>query len=246
MRYRDYDKFAPIYNQYWGNYSERFLPVLDNLALKDYPPPAPILDLCCGTGQLAVLLHKVGYQVTGLDGSEDMLQYAQERAPDCQFINDDARTFSLPPEFAVVVSVYDSLNHIMTITELTQVFSKVYAALKPGGTFVFDVNMESGYARLGDGSFGNVQDDQAFIVRYSWDAEEKRSCFQLTAFRLENGSWQRSDFSLWQTCYTEEEIRGRLELVGFTGVECHDALEVGMQHKPGDRAFFLAHKEAES
>ena len=241
MRYQDYDGFAPIYDQYWGDFSERFLPILDNLVLKDHPPPVPLLDLCCGNGEDS--RYVIG---NGLDGSEEMLRFAQERAPDCQFITGDARTFSLPPEYAVVTCVYDSLNHIMTITELTRVFSNVYAALKPGGTFVFDVNMESGYARLGDGSFGNVKDDHAFIVRYSWDAEEKNSHFELTAFRIEDGSWQRSDLSLWQTCYTEEEIRSRLELVGFTDVECYDALDVGMQHKPGDRAFFFARKEAES
>lgn len=243
MRYQDYDGFASIYNQHWGGFSERFVPVLEDLALKDYPTPARILDLCCGTGQLAACLQTNGYQVTGLDGSAEMLRFAKERAPDCHFIADDARTFSLPPEFAVVVCVYDSLNHIMTITELTQVFSNVYAVLRPGGAFVFDVNMESGYVRLGTGSFGHVNDDQSYIVRYAWDADQLCSHFQLTAFQLEHGVWQRRDLSLWQTCYSEEDIRNRLELVGFVDVECHDAVDVGMQHKPGDRAFFIVRKE---
>ena len=48
-----YDDFADVYNRYWGRFSVEILPILEQLALKDCPPGAAILDLCCGTGQLA-------------------------------------------------------------------------------------------------------------------------------------------------------------------------------------------------
>ena len=72
--YSDYDPFAWVYNRHWGNnFTALALLVLDRLVLPYLPARARILDLCCGTGQLARALSARGYQVTGLDGSKEML-----------------------------------------------------------------------------------------------------------------------------------------------------------------------------
>ncbi|MDR7586593.1 MAG: methyltransferase domain-containing protein, partial [Armatimonadota bacterium] len=82
FRYAEYDAFAWMYNRYWGQDSvQRFLPVIEKLVLPHLGPHARILDLCCGTGQLAQALAQRGYQVTGIDGSEEMIRYARINAP---------------------------------------------------------------------------------------------------------------------------------------------------------------------
>jgi len=69
--YSDYDPFAWVYNKHWGDsFTQHALPVLEKLVLPHLPAKARILDLCCGTGQLAQVLIERGYQVTVLDGSE--------------------------------------------------------------------------------------------------------------------------------------------------------------------------------
>jgi ubiquinone/menaquinone biosynthesis C-methylase UbiE len=53
-RYTAYDRFAWVYDRYWaGDFATRVLPVLERLLLASLPAGARILDLCCGTGQLA-------------------------------------------------------------------------------------------------------------------------------------------------------------------------------------------------
>ncbi len=145
-RYSDYDPFAWVYNKHWGeSFTHLALDVMEKLVLPYLPAKARILDLCCGTGQLAQRLIAHGYQVTGLDGSGEMLRFARENAPAAEFIMDDARSFKVPAVYHAVVSTFDSLNHIMSLKELTSVFHNVYAALQEGGFFFFDLNMEEGY-----------------------------------------------------------------------------------------------------
>src|SRR5271157_5236492 len=129
--YSSYDPFAWIYNRHWGNSFLPFvLPILDNLVLTKLPKNARILDLCCGTGQMARELKTLGYRVTGIDGSPEMLSYARENAPGVEFLQADARSFQLPQKYNVVVSVFDSLNHIMSTRGLKSVFVQAYNALR--------------------------------------------------------------------------------------------------------------------
>jgi len=134
-----YDPFAWFYNRYWGpEFCQDVFPVFERLLLPLLPPPARILDLCCGTGQIAGRLAELGYEVTGLDGSAAMLSFARHNAPAARFLQADVRNFTLPEgtgPFDLVVSSFDSLNHILTLAELNQVFRNVERSLTPGGLF---------------------------------------------------------------------------------------------------------------
>ena len=143
--YSDYDDFAQVYNRHWGGFSLRILPILEQLALDDCPPRSAILDLCCGTEQLAKALAARDYKVTGVDGSEQMLRLARQNAPNASFHCADARSFNLSTNFALVLSTYDSLNHLLTLEDLASVFRNVFRHLQSGGVFVFDMNLDAGF-----------------------------------------------------------------------------------------------------
>jgi len=78
-RYSAYDTFADIHSKSWGPELREWIPHIEEFITKHLPEGVPenpqILDLCCGTGELAQSLQNKGYQVTGLDGSEEMLHY---------------------------------------------------------------------------------------------------------------------------------------------------------------------------
>ena len=140
-RYTIYDKWAWLYNLTMGlSYAQNQLKTIEKILLPKLTEQSQILDLCCGTGQLVKLLCDRGYQVTGLDGSEQMLQYARTHAPQSNFILGDARNFSLTKPVDAVISTSASLNHIMSLEELKTVFTQVNSALNNGGWFLFDVN----------------------------------------------------------------------------------------------------------
>ncbi len=244
-RYSDYDRFAWVYNKHWGHsFTQLALPILEKLVLLYLPAKASILDLCCGTGQLAQTLIARGYRVTGLDGSEEMLRFARENAPAGEFIVDDARSFKLPNIYHAVVSTFDSLNHIMTLEELTSVFRNVYAALREGGLFLFDLNMEEGFKICWDDFFDIVEDDLVCIVRTSYRPEERIAQFNTTIFYLQEG-WQRSDLMLVQKCYSETEVQSALEVAGFIEIHAYGYNEQwDLEELTGgaERAFFVCRK----
>jgi len=243
--YSDYDRFAWVYNRHWGNsFTYLALPVLEKLVLPHLPAKARILDLCCGTGQLAQILMERGYQVTGLDGSGEMLRFARENAPGAEFIQADARSFKLTAVYHAVVSTFDSLNHIMSLAELTSVFRNVFAALRGGGLFLFDLNMEEGYRITWNDNFGIVEDDHICVLRSSYRPEEHTARFDTTIFRLQD-YWYRSDVTLYQKCYSEAEVRSALETAGFTNIDAYAYDEQsGMEEltAESERAFFICQK----
>ena len=243
-RYSDYDPFAWIYNKYWGAFATKVVPVLEELVLKDLPPGARLLDLCCGTGQLAHALSAQGFRMTGIDGSESMIAIARENAPDAAFRVDDARDFRIDGEFHAALSTFDSLNHVMSLAELTSVFRNVHRALIGGGVFVFDLNMEEGYRTRWRGSHGYVEDDHACIARSSHLPEEGIGKTEITMFFREADRWERGDVTLMQRCYDEDEILKALGSVGFVGAKaCDGGKDLGeeLSRFPG-RSFFVSRR----
>ena len=242
-RYAEYDPFAWIYNRHWGPVAiQRFLPIVEKLVLPQLPTGAHILDLCCGTGQLSHALAERGYQVTGIDGSENMIRLARINAPNANFIIEDARLFNLPKVYHAVVSTYDSLNHIMSLEQLTQVFKNVSACLLDSGLFLFDLNMEEGYKARWRGSFGIVEDDHVCVLRANFDESQTVAQVSITIFRKGGDVWHRSDLTLEERCYSEQEIRSALEAAGFINIQLYDAQkDLGWSGEIG-RTFFLARK----
>lgn len=214
-RYADYDRFAWIYNQHWGGFSQLVIPLLEQMILKDVPAGSRVLDVACGTGHVSKQLVESGYQVTGIDGSEEMLRYARENAPRAEFIAADARSFSLPAVYHAAISTFDSLNHILVLEELEQAFANIYAALLPGGRFAFDLNMEEGFVTGWNGHWGDAFEDHAYVWKNSYDPEERLARFDATLFRLEDGCWQRSDVILWERSYEPRQVFAALERAGF-------------------------------
>ncbi|MBC8291377.1 MAG: class I SAM-dependent methyltransferase, partial [Planctomycetes bacterium] len=140
-----YDVLAPTYNQFLSSFSQRVVPALDRLLLGQLPGGASVLDVCCGTGQLASELTKRGLLVTGVDLSAGMLSFARQNAPKAEFLQADVCTMTLPREFDAAVSTFDSLNHLPDRNSLAACFRNVASCLKPGGGFLFDLNMQTGF-----------------------------------------------------------------------------------------------------
>jgi len=243
-RYADYDPFAWLYTNYWGDeFHRQAMPVLEQLMLHRLPPRAAILDLCCGDGRITDLLARRGYAMTGLDGSEQMLSYAGERNANIRWLLADARHFDLPAAFDGVISTFDALNHVMTARDLQSVFRCVFAALKPGGWFGFDLNREEAYRELWVRTSHSVDNMAVSIARGSYDARRRVARCDVTLFR-NNGEWQRSDFVLRQKYHPPEDVLGGLEGAGFADVEELDAhTDLGMAGEIGlGRTFFRARR----
>lgn len=238
-----YDDFAWFYDRYWHEeFHHVAFPILERIWLPRLPRAARVLDVCCGAGYLAGLLHERGLKVTGLDLSPEMIVHARRRAPAATFSVADAAAFTLPPEFDGAVSTFDSLNHIVGPAGLEAALRNTAAALRPGAPFVFDVLFEEAYQSRWAEGFSIVRDDHVLTITSSgYDFRTRIAQCKLTMFRLLDGQWRRADAVVREQCHTAAEIDGALARAGFGEVVCYDARDLGMGGQLGEgRAFYVA------
>ncbi len=129
-----------------------------------------VLDLACGTGGLTRSLTARGLNVTGLDGSEDMLAVARARLPGVPLVRGDLRDFALPGQFDLITCVFDSLNNLTEPGDLGQALARMRAHLRPGGLVAFDVNTREGVRDLWeeDAIEGLAPLEDGREVHYHW------------------------------------------------------------------------------
>ncbi|HBG05741.1 MAG: methyltransferase type 11 [Geobacteraceae bacterium GWC2_58_44] len=118
---------------------------VESLIGKHLPGAKSILDLGCGTGRHDLLLAQMGYQVAGVDMSEEMLAVANTQLADLtphpsslNFHHGDIRSIRLEQSFDVVVSLFHVMSYQTGNEELAAAFATVRAHLKPGGICIFD------------------------------------------------------------------------------------------------------------
>lgn len=94
-----------------------------------------ILDVGCGTGDLAHDISKSGATVTGIDAAQSMTEAAKEKYPDIHFSVQDGEQFSFDPQFHAVFS--NAAIHWMKNQQ--KVIQNCYDVLLPGGRFVAEL-----------------------------------------------------------------------------------------------------------
>ena len=189
--YDRYDGWASLYNATMGpEYGHAQFEIVERLILPSIPARATILDLCCGTGQLLTPLAEAGYAVTGLDGSTEMLRFAAENAPDAKLVAEDAREFRNPEAFDAVVSTSASLNHVGSLDDLQCVFGNVFASLRPGGGFLFDLNHPAQLERWWNGrpTEGEIDRHLAWMITPEYDAARSEGRFTVTVYSAPEAS----------------------------------------------------------
>lgn len=230
---QDYGKtFARVYNDRWKSYAETVAPMISKHFRVSHGKNGKVLDVCCGTGQLAKTLLEDGFSVTGVDLSPSMIAIAVENnrafveAGRAQFIVSDAAVYKEPGEFDFAVSTFDALNHLPDTKTLAAVFNNVGASLKSGGIFLFDLNSRRHIER-----WTNIQitddDDVVIISRDFYLPENERAYMKLTGFvKMQNDSWERFDELLHNTVFPFDIVKQLLENAGFERVTFHPKNDV--------------------
>ncbi len=139
-----YSGFAEVYDLFMDNvpyeiWGEYLLDRLLEYGIRD----GLVLDLGCGTGKMTRFLAKEGYDMIGVDVSQEMLGIAAEKESEGKpilYLNQDMREFELYGTVRAVVSVCDALNYLTEQEDLLSVFKLVNNYLDPGGIFIFDMN----------------------------------------------------------------------------------------------------------
>lgn len=250
-----YTSFAAVYDTFmdnvpyeeWGRYLHRLL--------REYGiDSGMVLDLGCGTGTMTEYLAERGYDMIGVDYSEDMLEIALEKklksGHDILYLCQDMREFELYGTVRAIVSICDSVNYITEPSELQQVFYWVNNYLDPDGIFIFDFNTEYKYREiLGDCTIAESREDCSFIWDNYYYEEEKINEYELSLFvrdeeLSENGQeiYKRYQETHYQRGYTLEEMKALLEAAGMKVQAAYDAFTKEQPSEESERIYVIASK----
>ncbi len=245
-----YTSFARVYDTFMDNipYEEwaKYLTAL----LREYGVTEGLmLDLGCGTGTMTEMLADQGYDMIGVDYSEDMLEIAMEKRAesghDILYLLQDMREFELYGTVGAVVSVCDSVNYITEEEDLEEVFRLVNNYLDPKGIFIFDFKTLYNYQTvLGDRTIAEKREECSFIWDNYYYEEEKINEYELTLFIQDEGNLYRKFEELhYQRAYTLDDMIRLIQKSGLEFVTAYDAFTKHAPHEKSERIYVIAREK---
>ena len=186
-----------------------------------------MLELGCGTGTLTEMFAARGYDMIGVDNSEEMLAEAAAKREESKnsilYLNQDMREFELYGTVRAVVSLCDTMNYLTEYEDLVTVCRLVNNYLDPGGIFLFDLKTDHYFKSIGCQSFCDADEEVSFIWDNDYDEESHINSYALTLFVQQTDSlYQRCDEYHEQRAFSIEEVRRAIEEAGMTFVEAID------------------------
>ena len=204
------------------------------------------IDAACGSGVVTRALKRQGYDVIGVDVSQEMLLEAQEitlkEHLNIEYLKQDIRSLKSFKKVGFITCINDGLNYIES-ADLLKVFKSLNKCLLKGGTLVFDVSTESKMKNVLNGQmYGDNSEDLSFMWFSEYNEGDKKLSMTLTFFEKSGSVYKRYDEEQVQYAHSVEQIKDELKKAGFSLVsvtnEC--GLSFVNEHQ---RAVFTAIKE---
>lgn len=205
------------------------------------------LDLACGTGSFIIELKKRNIDVFGADMSEDMLAQAQMKLQESglhvMLIHSSMQELELPEKIDTCVCTLDSINHIVSKTELVRAFSNISKYLTDNGLFVFDVNTVFKHREiLGDNCF-ILETDSVFCAwqnDYSPDTNEV--LITLDFFEPDEDVYVRSSEQFSERAYTHKEMEDMLTSSDLEVIAIYDDMSFEKPKENSQREIYVVRK----
>lgn len=234
----DYSAFADFYETCFQKYMKE--------------KPVLVLDLACGTGKMTEELDKRGYDMTGIDLSNDMLMIAKDRAYDSGrnenilYLCQNMTSFELYGTVDACVCTLDGLNYLTEDGDLDKTFSLVHNYLIPDGLFIFDMSTKYKFENVYAANsylYEGVAEGQKYFCAWlnMYDRESEICEFSLTAFtEMQNGKYFRGDEVQYQRMYTVEYVSEALKKNGLELLSVCGGLDFSPLTDNDERMFFVA------
>jgi SAM-dependent methyltransferase len=240
-----YGRFAYLYDKLmsdvpyerWMDYVKQYVPTTG----------ASVLDVACGTGTITQLFVQHGYNVTGIDLSEEMLAVAAEKVGDkVPLYAQDMSQLDVGKTFDVVTIFCDSLNYVLEEEDIQRTFTCAYEHVKQGGYFLFDVHSLYKIHEVFANETFTVNDEDISLIWNCFEGEYEHSVeHELTFFTKDENHDYYHRFDEFHIQRTFEPTQYIKWLVGAGFEVVSISAEYGTEDvaETSDRLFFAARKK---
>lgn len=253
------DEFSKVYDRFWNDFIDEIGPKISKIHQKycSTNKNQKVLDLGCGTGRLIKILSNDGYKVTGIDKSVSMLKIANSKLKGeikdkrVILLEENMEDFNLDNTYNLIVSTFDSINHLDELNQVNSCFSKVYTHLEDNGIFIFDINSEEVLKKWNFIDLDESEDkSMIYIMHGKYEGGESKAYTRVIGFIDENldGNYKRFDEIMYNSLFKISDILQILEDVGFSETimyseDLEKTLEKDATHK--ERVFIVGIKKTQ-
>ena len=242
-----YCEFSAVYDELTQNvdYPKRF-EYINHFLIENNITNGTVLDLACGTGSMSIELIKNGFNVIGIDLSENMLEIASNRlleyGDNFSLLKGNMTDYRLDKSVKACICSLDSINHLNDINDVEKTFCNVYNSLDENGVFVFDVNTIYKHNEiLANNTF--VFDEEDFYLVWDNKFESDRVVrIMLDMFVWNGKSYDRFSESFEETAYSIDDFLDALCTAGFSDISVYDELTLNPPREKSERLYFICKK----
>ena len=134
--YNDYCKYSDFYDIFnkYRNYNRELRFILEIAKNKKY-----LLDLGCGTGTHLSMLENLGYKVTGIDNSYNMVLLSKEKVKS-NIYQMNILDFKINERFDAIISMHSVFNHLKNYDEFEKALKNALEHLNNKGVMIIDLD----------------------------------------------------------------------------------------------------------
>ncbi|ADO81988.1 class I SAM-dependent DNA methyltransferase [Ilyobacter polytropus] len=236
-----YQEFAKVYDKFMelADYDE-WHDFVSYVIEGNNPGGKTLLDLGCGTGEVLKRFLEE-YECTGVDISEDMLLVTREKlndlGKDVPLLCQDMKELSLDKKYDIVISLFDTVNHLVSIGDLEKLFERIKIHLNTKGIYIFDVVDRNFMDEMfPDGFFIDQREDMTVIWEHYF--EDQLDCIETTFFVEEKeGLYKKYREKHIKKIYTHKEIQEAAEKSGLHVENIYEESSLA-----GERFFYVIKK----
>lgn len=224
----DYDAYAQYIKDIFSRYGKQA-----NL----------LCDLACGTGNMTLALKNQGFDMTGIDISEDMLNVAREKVndPSILFLNQNIASLDLYGTMDAFTCCIDGINYIISPKSLFDMLKKIKTCfINPDGLVIFDISSRYKLQNIiGNNTFIHNNKDVFYTWQNRYIDSKNLVDMYLNFFIYDKGAYHRFEERHLQRAYTEDEIIKIAKCAGFNTVDVYDYLTFNKPTKTSQRLVFV-------
>ena len=219
---------------------------IDKVLALTNPSGKDALDLCCGPGRCSSALAQVGFRVTGVDRTKYLLRKARAMARAAKlkivWVQCDMRDFVRSDAFDLVLSMFTSFGYFDDKNEDMQVLRNILTSLRSGGVCLIDIMGKERLAKALQPTTSDVlPDGTKLIQRHEIFDDWTRIRNEWILIR----KGRAKSFKFHHTVYSGQELKDRMEQVGFTDVKLFGNLDGDEYGLNAHRLIAVAHKPEE-
>lgn len=245
---RQYEQFARVYDEVMDQevYQQWLAFTLSSIQQFSKRDVEHVMEVACGTGEIAHALATYDVRVTGVDLSPVMLQLASKKSSSdsVQFIQADMRSLENCPIVDAITLFSDSLCYLLDEEDVKKTFQAVYDHLEEGGVFLFDVHSLYQMQNVFPGYQYVYSTEELMFAWESYEDELPGSVEHVITMFLKNeeGLFERHQEYHKERSFSISDYTTWLKETGFTMVETGADFGISDVEPQSTRWFFICRK----